>query len=69
MQSILLVLQLLAQTAEQKNTMLVGFGCVAVFFMIMCMDKSSFKGRQFKIMLSFLAIFIVIFVVLYFFVV
>lgn len=68
MQNLLSLVHMLAQTAAQKSATLMGVGCLAVFFMILCLDKSSFKKTPKKILLFFTALFIVLFVVLYFFV-
>ena len=68
MQNLLSVIRMLAQTAAQKGATLVGVGCVAVLFMILCMDKSAYKGTQKKILLAFMGIFMILFFVLLFFV-
>ena len=61
-----IVHNILAQTASQKAATLVGVGCVAVLFMILCMDKSVFSKKQKTLLLVFLGIFIAAFLILYF---
>ena len=68
MQNLLTIAKMLAQTSAQKGATLVGVGCIAVFFMILCMDKSSYKKTQKTILLVFVSIFIALFLVLFFFV-
>ena len=60
---------LFLQTQAQKSATMVGFGCVAVLLMILCMDKSSFSGKQKWLLLTFMGVFMLAFFLLYFFVV
>ena len=57
---------ILAQTASQKAATLAGVGCVAVLFMVLCMDKSTFSKKQKVLLLVFMSIFLAAFAVLYF---
>lgn len=60
------IFTMLAQTASEKAATLVGVGCVAVLFMVLCMDKSAFSKKQKTILLVFLGLFLVAFAILYF---
>ena len=63
------VVKFFLQTQAQRSATMVGFGCVGVLLMILCMDKSNFSGKQKWLLLSFMAMFLLAFFLLYFFVI
>lgn len=69
--SILFEFALLAQTEMQKKMTLINVGCLAVFFLILVIDKSAYsKGKNTpikQILIIFTGIFIAFFLILFFF--
>lgn len=63
------IVNLLAQTAEQKNATLVGLCLMAGAFMLLCMDKSAFKKPLKWILLGFMVLFMAAAILYYFLVV
>lgn len=68
-QTLAFVFNLLAQTAAQKSATFAMFGCVLVLFVVLCMDKCKYSKSQKTILLSFLALFLVAFILIYFLVI
>ena len=60
------IVNLILQTQAQKNETMVGFGCVAVLLMLLCIDKCKFSNKQKWLLLAFMAVFLTVFFVLYF---
>lgn len=69
--AVLNVFTFLAQTETQKKMTLMNIGCLAVFFLILVIDKCAYSSKKETpiktILLVFAAIFIVFFLILFFF--